>query len=76
MISFPPSSQRQRQRGKCARAEGVSLYTERSGARFSKVSETFRARKAVFVSCVYIQDRGFKGDTTQLLIYETKRTGL
>ena len=35
--------------------------------RFSKVPVTFRARKAVYVSCVYIQDRGcnsFEGNTT------------
>ena len=49
-----------------------------AGARFSKVPETFRVRKAVFVSYVYIQDRGFnslEGNTTQLLVYETKWTG-
>ena len=50
-----------------------------SGPRFSKVPETFRARKAVFVSSVYIQERAFdsfEGNTTQLLVYETKWTGL
>ena len=48
-------------------------------ARLSKVLETFRARKAVLVSCVYIRDRGvnsFEGKTTQLKFNETKRTGL
>ena len=48
--------------------------------RFSEVSETFRARKDVFVSCVYIQNQGFnssEGNTTQLSsVYGTKWTGL
>ena len=55
------------------------FYILHSGTHFSKVPETFGARKALFVSFVCIQDRGFnsfEGNTTQLLVSEIKRTGL
>ena len=49
------------------------------GPRFSKVLVTFRARKAVFVCPVCIQDQGiddFKNDHMKLPIDEAKLTGL
>ena len=49
------------------------------GARFSKVLVTFRARKAVFVCLVCIQDQGLddlKNDQMKLSIDEAKLTGL
>ena len=49
------------------------------GARFSKVLATFRARKAVVVCLVSIQDQGiddFKNDHMKLSIDEAKLTGL
>ena len=49
------------------------------GAGFSKVLVTFRARKAVFLCLVCIQDPGidyFKNDHMKLSIDEAKLTGL
>ena len=49
------------------------------GAPFSKVLPTFRARKAVFVCLVCIQDQGiddFKNDHMKLSIDEANLTGL
>ena len=49
------------------------------GAGFSKVLVTFRARKAVFLCLVCIQDPGidyFKNDHVKLSIDEAKLTGL
>ena len=61
----------------------VAMYFGESvscpGVRFSKVLVTFRARKAVFVCLVCIQDQGiddFKNDHMKLSIDEAKLTGL
>ena len=49
------------------------------GACFSKVPVTFRARKAVCVCCVCIQDQSFnnfENNTMKLSVNEVKLTGL
>ena len=57
----------------------ICRFETRPGTRFSKVPVTFRARKAVWVCRVYIQDQcinEFKKDQMKLSINETKLTGL
>ena len=58
----------------------VAMYFGESvSCPFSKVLVTFRARKAVFVCLVCIQDQGiddFKNDHMKLSIDEAKLTGL